>query len=77
MTQYWDTVPVGVWRIVDYIDAINVLNDPESRFIYDKQHDRIHVFGPLKKAVWIDMPTVKETCTEKQLAKLVAIIEGP
>jgi hypothetical protein len=74
MTQYWDTIPVGVWRVVDYIDALNALNDPESRFVFDKKHNRIHVLGPIKKAVWIDMTEVEKTCTKEQLNKLDKII---
>lgn len=75
MNSYWDIVPKGIWRIVDVIDAINALTDPESVFEIDNKHNRIHVFGPPKKAVWIDLAEIEKTATQKDLTLLWQVLD--
>jgi hypothetical protein len=67
MTGYWDTVPTGIWRISDPTDAKEALRDKESRFVLDKAHDRINVFGPTGKAVIIEMQSIRRYLSNQEL----------
>jgi hypothetical protein len=65
--SYWKAVPRGIWRVVDTIDALNALRDPESRFIFEEVSATIIVYGPRKKALIID----KSCLNEEQLKEFV------
>jgi len=53
--SYWTDVPAGIWTITDPVDAVNALNEQDSSVYYDAFHDRINVFGPIGKAVIVDL----------------------
>lgn len=57
--NYWKDVPLGIWTITDPVDAVNALNDQDSRIFYDAFHDRINVFGETGKAVIIDLIKIR------------------
>lgn len=73
MAGYWKSIPIGVWRTTDVVDAINAVNDPESRFAYDVKHDRLHVFGPPQKVVWVDLQVVRENAEDAKLLLLLKL----
>lgn len=58
MTGYWILVPRGVWKISDAEDAIQALEDEESRAEYDRNSNRINILGPDNKAIIIDLPFI-------------------
>jgi hypothetical protein len=75
MASYWDIVPRGIWRVADVIDAINAISDPESTFTIDTAHNRINVFGPPHKAVWIDLAAMESTATAEEILKFSTLLD--
>ncbi len=73
MSGYWRTVPRGIWTITDYNDAMQALEDVESRPWYDECRLRISVFGPDKKALIIDLDKIQETTGSEGVSKLLSL----
>ena len=63
--SYWDSVPIGTWTMVDTEDCIEALKDPESRASFYVNLQTIHVFGPARKSLIIDLKTIKELMSEE------------
>ena len=58
MGGYWYEVPRGIWKITDPVDALNALRDRESLPEYDSINYRIHILGPVHKAVILDLTEI-------------------
>jgi hypothetical protein len=56
--SYWKYVPKGTWKVTDPVDALNALRDQESCYTFDKIHNRVNVFGPPGKAIFIDLSEI-------------------
>jgi len=68
MSSYWDTVPKGVWTVVDPDDALAVLRDQESRAVLIRNHsgDRINVYGPVGKALILDLTAMRDVTSSQE-----------
>lgn len=73
MAGYWLWVPRGTWKISDAEDALQALEDEESRAEYDSKANRINILGPDHKAIIIDLPFILEQLDP--LSKLLFINE--
>lgn len=75
--SYWKSVPKGTWRITDPVDALNALRDQESCYTFDKEHNRVNVFGPPGKAVFINLADVDDDEHSKELEDFVSLLIEP
>lgn len=64
MSNYWNAVPRGIWKITDPIDALNALRDQESLSEFDSINFRIHILGPTHKAVILDLNEIFKTIAD-------------
>ena len=76
MGGYWANVPRGVWQITDPEDAIQVLEDPESRAEYDPISNRINVLGPAHKGIIINLPDILAVLDDSAKALFIKEIEN-
>lgn len=75
MGGYWSNVPRGVWKILDPEDAIQALEDPESRADYDANSHRINILGPFHKGIIIDLPNILEALDYSDKLLFIGAIE--
>jgi hypothetical protein len=75
--SYWKYVPKGIWKITDPVDALNAMRDQESCYTYDKEHNRVNVFGPPGKAVCIDLSNLEDDEHSQELEDFVSVMLNP
>lgn len=76
MAGYWEATPKGTWTIVDAMDAIECLKDPETRAKIDLKNRRINAVGPIGKAVIIDLKTILANFTVEEQINYITQIES-
>ena len=66
MGRYWESIPRGVWTVIDAIDTLNALNDEESRARHYPEDNRVVIFGPENKAIIVELAIVFDSLSSLQ-----------
>ena len=75
MSGYWNATPKGTWTITDATDALECLQDSETRARLDVKNRRINAVGPLGKAVIIDLRSVLAGFSDDEKIDFVTKVE--
>lgn len=75
MSGYWNTVPKGIWSIVDPSDVLDVLRDEETRWTLDFLHNRVNLFGPDLKALILDLKEFENFSSSQEYKEVLSVLE--